>query len=256
MTRLTSLTFLAAAVATVTTLGACAVDQPTVAGADELAGETALDGEQPKADAPHDNFGLLEVHGVANPCPNPVACTRYTLTRANRTTAICNDNKAHPSCAVRSIIWDKAGLSQAQADKIEALIAAEAADPSRGAQVLIKGTYRIYVDFLAFEVSEVWQAQLKGGTTDGTYVRISDSGVRCITTPCPVDLEERLNSNRAAKIDGLDPHAALSASLSTKVEAQIAAPDGAIVVGTRTYAGSGSQRESFRTVNQVFLPVK
>ncbi|MBV8757743.1 MAG: hypothetical protein JO257_10720 [Deltaproteobacteria bacterium] len=234
--------------------GCTSSEAPTQPGSDELAGETSQDGETPKADAAHDNFGFIAVEkSGAFDCHNPLTCISYELSRPNRSTIQCNDGAYHDQCGVKAINWDKAGLTSKEQQSVESAIEREAQDPSIGVQVLVKGQYKIYVDFLAFEPTEVWLAAKANGTTDGTFVRIFDRGIRCITAPCPQYEEGRLNSSREMPIDGIDY--ADDNSLQDKVYEQTTQPDGIIVVGERTTRGTGRLQEKLRTADQVFFPI-
>jgi len=235
-------------------LAGCAQDAaPTTPGTDELGGENGQDGETPKADAAHDNFGFVAVEkSGAFQCNNPLTCVSYELTRPNRSTIKCNDGEYHDQCAVKAVSWTSAGLTQAQADKVEAAIEREAMDPSLGVQVLVKGDFKIYVDFLAFVPTEVWLAQKADGNTSGTFVRVFDRGVRCITAPCPTFEEGRLNSSRQMNIDGID-FGDTSDSLQEKAYTATTSPDGVILAGERTDRSAVSFVEELRTADQVFL---
>jgi len=231
---------------------ACTTSTPTTPGTDELSGENGQDGEQAKADGA-DTFGYIAVHkSGAFDCKNPLTCISYELTRVNRSTIKCNDNAYHDQCGVKAVAWDQLNLSQTKINKIEAAIQAEAADPTIGTQVIVKGDYKIFVDFLAFVPTEVWIAQRADGNSDGTFVQIADRGVRCITAPCPVFEESRINSTRAAAIDGIDWDDSTDSALQEKVYDQTT-KGGALVVGYRTY---GTASAKLRSVGQVYLPVK
>ena len=237
--------------------GCAGQDAPTTPGTDELAGETGQDGEAAKADAAHDNFGFMAVEkSGAFDCHELLSCTRYELSRPNRTTIKCNDGQYASQCGVHAINWDKAGLTQTQITKVEAAIQREAQDPSIGVQVLVKGTYEIHVDFLAFQATEVWLAQRQGGNDAGTFVRIFDNGIRCIKAPCPEFEEGRLNSSRQLATEGFDFGAGISDALQARTYDATSKPDGVIVVGDRTMRNEVSFSETLRTVNQVYLPVK
>jgi hypothetical protein len=243
-TPLISLTF--------ATLAACATT-PSTPGTDELAGEDG-DGEAAKADGV-DTFGYTEVHAIsvtggAGSCHNILFCPNYSLTRANRTTIKCNDGAFHDHCGVHAISWESMGLSQTKVDKIEAAIKAEATDPSIGTQILVKGDYKIFVDFLAYVPTEVWIAQRSGGNSNGTFVKIFDRGIRCITAPCPQFEEDRLNSVKQATIDSLDWGDSAEDALQERAY-EATSHGGIIVAGSRTYAG----REKMRSMDQVYLPV-
>jgi hypothetical protein len=225
-------------------LAGCAQDAaPTAPGNDELAGETN-DGEAPKADAAHDNFGFMAVEKT----------DAFQLSRPNRSTIKCNDGEYHDACGVQSIAWDKL-LTKAQTTKVEAAIERQAMDPSLGVQVLVKGEYKVYGDFVAFEPTEVWLAQKTDGNTDGTFVRLFDRGIRCITAPCPQYEEGRLNSSRQMNIDGID-FGDTSDSLQEKIYTATTSPDGVILAGERTHHSAVSFVDELRTADQVFLRLK
>lgn len=239
-----------------TTLAACAADGATTPGADELAGENGADGESPKADAAHDNFGFIAVtQGPATDCTTEVTCARYELSRPNRSTMKCTDGQYHEQCSTHAMSWSRAGLTPAKIQKVEAAIARQAQEPSLGVQVLVKGGYTNDIDFLAFEPTEVWLAQRADGTASGTFVRIFDNKVRCITAPCPQFEEGRLNSSRTAATAGFDFDPDVSDALKDRVYGATGTADGVIVVGTRTRTRSGLT-ELLRTVNQIYLPMR
>jgi len=170
-------------------------------------------GEAPKADAAHDNFGFMAVEKT----------DAFRLSRPNRSTIKCNDGEYHDACGVQAIAWDKL-LTKAQMTKVEAAIERQAKDPSLGVQVLVKGEYKVYGDFVAFEPTEVWLAQKTDGNTDGTFVRLFDRGIRCITAPCPQYEEGRLNSSRQMNIDGID-FGDTSDSLQEKIYTATTSPE-------------------------------
>jgi hypothetical protein len=234
-------------------LGACAANQGTLEpGDDELAGETG-DGDAAKADAAHDTFNYLAVHKVGT-VTNPLFGTAYNLQRANRSTTKCQDGAYHAQCGVHAMMWESMGLSQTQVDKIEAALEREVNDPSVGTQVIVKGSYKILVDFSGFEPTEIWVAQLSGGNDSGTFVQVFDRGIRCVTAPCPTFEEDKLNSTKTANIEGLD-YGDASSSLQDKVYTATTTT-GAIVVGDRETRSEVSFVDSMRSVNQVYLPVK
>ena len=225
----------------------CAVEEPTTPGSDELAGETGQDGEVPKADGV-DNFGFMQVNAMHAVCANPLFCANYKLARVNRSTTKCVFGDYAASCAVRDISWDALGLSKAKVTMIENAI--------EHGQVLVRGEFKSFVEFTMFQPTEVWVGQRSGGSNDGTFVRIFDRGIRCITAPCPQFSEGRLNSTRDAVIDGIDFGVSAEDSLQERTYDATSKPDGVIVVGDRTTRTVHSYSEKFRSVHQVYLPVK
>jgi hypothetical protein len=226
----------------------------TMPGNDELAGENGDDGSKADFAGAHDTMGYLAVTKTGA-CENPITCTPYQLTRPNRSQVTCNDNQLHDSCGVRGMSYAVLGLSQDQQNAIEAALDAQTADPTIGTQILVKGSYKIFVDFLAFQVTEVWMAQMPNGSTDGTWVLLSDSGIRCFGQ-CKSTREEKLNSTRSMLINGIDFSSDSDSSFVSAVDAQKLTPAGVIVVGDRTEGqGVTGGVTELRSVNQAFFPV-
>src|SRR5262249_50631788 len=152
-------------------------------------------------------------HAMDTACANITVCSRYSMSRANRTTTKCNDGQYHDSCGVHAISWESMGLSQTQVDKIESLLQDELAGTKTGTQVLIRGHYKIFVDFLAFVPSEVWVAQLSGGNTAGTFVQEFSRPIACLPErACPAYEEDKLNSTKTVFTEGLDFNNTISAT--------------------------------------------
>ena len=242
-----------------TLLGACATDaQQTQPGNDELAGETG-DGESPKADGT-DNFGFLALQKTGAFTCQGLNCVQYRVTRANRSTVGCFDGIYRTSCEFQAVAWDTMKLAQDKVDAVEAAIQREAEDPTIGTQVLVRGTWKNYVEMTAFVPTEVWIAGKANGDDSGTFVRIVDKNIRCITAPCPTFEEGRLSSSRSMLISGLDFGITAKNSIEDAFEARVydalETAEGAIVVGNRSTTGSGYKLERYRTVGQVYLPVK
>jgi len=193
-------------------------------------------------------MSVTAMHAV---CNNPLFCVNYKLERVNRTTTQCVFGNTAANCPVRGISWDLLGLSKAKVDTIEAAIAHST--DATGPQVLVRGSFKSFIEFTMFQPTEVWVAQRSGGSTDGTFVRIFDRGIRCITAPCPQFAEGRLNSTRTAVIDGIDFGVSAEDSLQQRTYDATSKPDGVIIVGDRTTRAVQSYSEKYRSVQQVFL---
>ena len=248
----------------VSLFGACATDATTTPGADELAGETG-DGEAAKADGV-DTFGIYTAQKVgAFECNGAGSCTHVALTRANRSTTTCADGSTHGSCDVRTLDFSKLHLSSAKLSATMDKLQASAATPEIGAQLLVRGAYvhgtnptAPGVDWVPFQVTELWVARLDNGTLDGTFVMVADNNIRCITAPCPTVSEARVNSSRAMNTEGLDWNdntAQTPSALQEQVSEARGTPDGVIVTGFRTHDANHTST-NLRTVEQVFLRVK
>jgi hypothetical protein len=239
-----------ASIAFTSILAGCAAEQPTTPGSDELAGENGQDGEVPKADGV-DNFGFMAV--TPTTCSGPqIWCSQFELARVNRSTTQCWGGGYAASCPVHSINWDALNLSASKVKTITDAIA----NKTGGTKVLVRGTFKNFVEFTALEPTEVWVAQRSGGSDNGTFVRIFDRGIKCITAPCPQFSEGRLNSTRTAVIDGIDFGNSAEDALQQRAYDATSKPDGVIVVGDRTDRNEVSFTEHMRSVNNVFLRVQ
>jgi hypothetical protein len=248
-----------------TLVGACATQggsSTTTPGEDELGAEVG-DGEQAKADS-QDNFGYLEVRKIgAFECNGVGSCTHLELDRANRTTTVCADNKSAAVCQARTLDLSKLTVTQAKKNAIMTALQNQAGNPDLGTQVLVRGKFvhgtnplTPTVDWVTFQPTEVWVAQLADGSADGTFVRVNDNGRRCIDAPCAATHEGRLNSVKTLDVDGLDYADGVAASLTEKVYTAMTTPDGAIVAGDRTHGTMMHLPTTLRSVNQVYLRVK
>jgi hypothetical protein len=241
-------------------LAACAAHTPTTPGPDELAGENGQDGEAPKADDPYNNFGLYEARKIgAFECNGAGTCTHIEFDRANRSTMTCADGTSHATCTARTFDMSSLPLSASKLDAVTNALQRQAEDPSLDTQVLVRGVFVHGTnptqdgDWVTFAPTEIWLAQKAYGTTDGTFVRLNDNNIRCITSPCPTIHEGRLNSSRGMDIDGID--FGDDDALQDAVDGALSTTDGVIVVGNRTYGEQGSS-DKLRTTNQVYLRVK
>jgi hypothetical protein len=171
---------------------ACVEEAPT---GDELAVDSAdSDG---KSDAPgSENYTYYSIRPDIRRCAFPM-CGGFWVSRVNRANLRCHDGRLAKECYVAEIDWAASGLGQ---DQIDAW---------RGAQQpLFRGEIvsREYGDRGAFGVlspSEFWAGN-NDLEPDGVFARITDSGIRCITTPCNSLHEAKLNAALEADIAELD----------------------------------------------------
>lgn len=169
-----------------TSLFACAQEEAPEG--DELAGESALDGELGKSDGVNDTFTYYRVRPDYRKCVFPL-CGGYHLNRVNRFYTRCADGSWQQECYVAELDWQNSGLGDSQAtvlmhDSAGVLLRGEMETTSIGS----------YDDIGKMRVSEAWL----GGSDDeafGLFTKVRDNGLRCITTPCPNTLiESKLNS--------------------------------------------------------------
>ena len=217
---------------------ACAQSQS----GDELAGETAQDGEDGKGDAAA-AFTYFVVTPDLRACSlNTVNCGGYYAERANRSTTQCGRGAAQARCYVGSIDWSgtamPASVSKSYQDRLrngETLIVRGTVDPGANDRPFLAAT-------------EIWVGN-DTGAADGVFTIIRDNGIRCVRAPCPSLTEYRLNSSRAAQLTGID-FAPSGASQGTIDLARNGLYDtGVIVIGDRDYDSLGGK---MRTANQFF----
>jgi hypothetical protein len=213
---------------------------------DELAGETAEDGEPTgKADADV-AFTFFTAKPDLRQCSFDARCGGFFVARPNRSTTTCGRGQTGPSCYVDGIDWSGTALPASVAASYEERLRA-------GEPILLRGDIapdpadrgsRLFV-------TEVWTAGSATGEIDGVFVLVKDNGIRCIVAPCPSLGETRLNSTRAANIHEVDLEVS-GADTATIERAfnDMFAGDGVIVVGDRYTA---TRRSKGRSANQFFV---
>lgn len=165
---------------------------------DELAGETSLDGEAlGKADGVAENFTFFTMRQDFRKCMYPM-CGGQWVSRVNRAYSRCADGTVAEECYVSDVDW---ASSQLVAEDVDALM-------SNKDKLLVRARIAP-VDFEGMgvfgtlEVSEGWFGGSDGEPL-GLFTRVRDSGLRCITTPCPNTLlEGKINSWRSTDLSEL-----------------------------------------------------
>ena len=233
------------ALMTSTLVPACAESQP----GDELAGETAADGEAGKAD----KDGGAGVFTYYNLIPDTRACsldagpdcgTGFFVSRANRSSTQCGRGPTTSQCKVHTIDWTGTAMPTSVAQGYED-------DLRAGRPLLVRGSVVPSADdrALSVAVTEVWVAS-QPEWVDGVFTLVKDNGLRCITAPCPSLTEQKLNSNLSANITGVDFEASgADPELIDLARNAMYGGDGVIVVGYRDY---DSRDGKLRTANKFF----
>jgi hypothetical protein len=232
------------------TLFAFATAACTDAPVDELAGESALDaaGDGGKADASTDGtYTYFAIHRDQRKCAAP-ACGGYFVNRAGRATTTCADHNTAAACYVYDLDLTQAGLSPAQQTQLQ-----DAADHViAGTETLLRGRLVRGGNGLGhFVVTEGWIAA-SAPAVDGVFVKVRDSGARCIQAPCANKTERVLNGSRTADLAelGWEDLGASDDVLSELITSTF--HEGVIVVGSRyTVSGPGGSAKA-RTVTAAF----
>jgi uncharacterized protein DUF6748 len=149
-------------------------------------------------------------------CASP-RCGGYFVKRVNLMTR-CPDGRFADECYVAEIDW----ADQPQVEMPGALL--------RGN--VVPKFYRGFGNLGVFRVSESWQAASNNQPT-GTYYRVKDRGLRCITHPCPTHHEAKLNSIVHANIAGVDLNGTgAKEDLVAEASRAMTEPDGVLVAGS------------------------
>ena len=244
-------TVLCTLLATASLVAACATDDQVT---DELAGESADDGEAGKGDTA-DAFTYFQVTPDKRACSLDSDCGGFFVSRVNRATTFCGFRGAtsEARCYVRSILWDRTAMPASVAKSYEDRLRA-------GEPILLRGD--ISPDpadrGVHLSATEVWVPGSETGEADGVFVLAQDNGIRCITAPCPSLSEMRLNANRVASIDTVDFTA--SGADETTIDLagnQLYSGAGVIVSGDRfyTHSGRGKGRRAAQFWTQAPVPL-
>ena len=220
-------------------VAACATEEP----ADELAGESAEDGEVGKGDSV-DAFDFFAVDPDVRACSFDARCGGFFVSRPNRSSTICGRGIQGERCYVDSLDWSGTALPESVARGYEEML-------RNGAKLILKGTITPHpADAGAiFAVTEVWLPRSETGVAEGVAVLVKDNGIRCITAPCPSLTEFRVNSNRFADITDLDLAASGADERALEIGSAALYDEGVLVFGSRYYPSKGAKG---RAANQFY----
>jgi len=169
-------------------------------------------------------------------CISPI-CGGYFVKRVNLPTTRCANGRYMAQCYVAAIDWN----GQPEVDARRALLRGD----------VIAKTYERFGNLGVFRLAESWHAT-SDGQPDGTFYRVRDRGLRCITHPCPTHHEVKLNSTFSLNIAGVDLSGA-GLSNNEKVYDAMRGPEGAIFSGNNVpVTGPGGRLLSLKAT-QVYL---
>jgi hypothetical protein len=169
-------------------------------------------------------------------CVSPL-CGGYFVSRVNFATTRCADGSNAAACYVTDLDLSKLGLSDATVQKIEDGVGTndgEAAYVFRG--TMSTKSHGSFGKLGYFKATEAW-AGPELAPTVGTFYKLSDAQIRCITVPCPNIRERKLNSTAQPKnIAEIDLSGAPGTS-KEKAHATQAIFDGAELIAVGTNSG-------------------
>lgn len=128
-------------------------------------------------------------------------CGGYWVKRVNQPKTKCLTGGWQKECYVTDIDWSALGLSQNEVS--------DADTSARSGQVVLKGKLvsakQAGAQFARFTADEAWRSATDKAPS-GIFYRAHDSGIVCITFPCPTVVATRLNRNKqpTATYAGLD----------------------------------------------------
>jgi hypothetical protein len=216
----------------------------------EVTGDT---GDQPGLEAELGSLGGSGYYAItadARKCPSPT-CGGWFLAALNRPTTKCLDT-AGTSCYVSALDWTKAGLGDV--DQATLLAAARTPTPLGGVYAIVRGGFvpAGASEHGRFAIGEGWVAE---GTTPstGTFVRVTDNGIRCLRAPCPNITEQTLNTHAAVDIAAMDfTPARLTTDQILDCQAEMATADGILVAGARFTVYDVATPAKGRTVTSAY----
>ncbi len=194
----------------------------TTTGVDDLAGDSGIDADvSGKADGAADGaYTYFQIQTDA---------TGYALARLNRSTTVCANGSSHATCHVAQLDWSEAKLSIG----LQAKLLGAATPGAAGMDTSVKAIVRGRMATATFVVTEAWVSET-GTTPEGVFAKVTDSGVRCITAPCPSLREHSLNNSYTANIVEIDwSLAGLTGHQVDAFNAEIISAHGTIIAGDR-----------------------
>lgn len=226
---------------------------------DELAGESpdddVVDG---KADAAVDgSYTYYEVTADLRKCASPI-CGGFFLDRLNRSTTKCHDGVAREACYTPELDMTESGLSATALDKL--VSAANAGALPHSTRAIVRGRFgktnsTVQPELGRFIVTEVWLSE-SDAIASGVFVRVKDSGVRCIAAPCESTIEKGLNTSRSAMIADIDfTDANVTDGVLEQVGEDLFTPSGVIIAGDRYKFTQEGRSARGRTATAVYRRV-
>lgn len=197
-----------------------------------------------KADAPgSENYTYYSVRRDIRRCAFPM-CGGWWVSRTNRANLKCHDGRTAQECYVAEIDWSALGLEESQ------LAGAQGAtNPLFKGRLQTRG-FGDLGDWGVLQPWEIW-ANNNDASTDGVFVKVTDSGIRCITTPCNSLHEAKLNASLEADISELDfSWSGANEDEIAKAYDSLYSEDGLLIVGYRYWTKVNGQWAKGRDVSQ------
>lgn len=217
--------FALATVFAASTLAACAAD--TSVPSDGVGVDEEVAGESEEALSTSANTGYFIVtRRDFRRCVSPL-CGGVFVKRVNQATTRCADGSMQAECYVASYDFRQTGLDATEASDFENVFESGTAL----VRATMVSTRFNTVKLGKLRVNEAWKGAGEVPVS-GTFYRIADNGIRCITTPCPSTSAFTLNTRDEHQIVKVDL-ASVPASRAEAAAAQAAlgTPAGILVSG-------------------------
>jgi hypothetical protein len=171
-------------------------------------------------------------------CAAPL-CGGYFVKRVNLPNTRCANGSFMAECYVAGIDWN----GQPQVEARRALL--------RGN--LVAHRHHRFGQMGTLRVTESWQAA-SDHAVSGSFYRVRDRGLRCITFPCPTHHEAKLNSTVSRNIAGVDlTGVAAPENAVSEASTAMTGSDGVLVAGFHAViTGPGGKSETLKA-NQFYL---
>lgn len=223
----------------------------TPPGEDELAEAEAevADEGAPSALSPYRPIDVpvadyfIVTHPDYRRCAWPM-CGGYFVARVNTSVTACADGTWQAECHMLEL-----DLSQLPLDRTTA---AKAREAFNAGQALVRGALK-QVDVGAawpadkLVASEIWIGAT-GNTPAGHFSRVDDTGLVCVTYPCPTFSERSLNTNLSGSLDGVDLSTSGASEKQISIGTSELSTNGLLVAGQHTVitgpAGSMNRLEA------------
>lgn len=177
-------------------------------------------------------------------CASPL-CGGYFVSRVNQPRTRCANGREMDQCYVAEIDW-------------KGQPAVEGGGGRGDVGMLVKGelsekTLQRFGKLGFLQVSESWRAA-SSNPPAGTFYRLRDRGIRCITHPCATHQEIKLNSTFERNIAGVEFEAVkASDDLLSQAYSSLTGSEGIIVAGTDSPVSGPAGRSYSLKVTQFYL---
>jgi len=186
----------------------------------------------------------FEIVADLRKCASPV-CGGWFLERLNNSSTQCHDGRYATSCYTPVLDWSQARLTEEQKAAMQA--ACNEGALSGGGYAMVRGRFARTnsttprPDLGRFVITEVWLAE-NLAISSGTYVKVTDNGLRCFAPPCASWTELKLNRTATADIADVDfTPAGLSDDEVADSTQEMSGPYGLVVAGDRfTFTVNGT----------------